>query len=1213
MSTSSNLYAEKVFSEHPLSLWALDEVADYVSLITDSQRSIATPSWTITGATSLQTPDPEHPLQQMDGVVNTVSPTLIASGQVGSVSMTSPILVASNADISSSIKTFAVSTYIHPMGKSLDVSIGYTYQVGGVTQPTVGVVLAIDDIDSWAFLSESFDLPSAFENLKVFIQVSYTSTGTQYAFLTNGLCVGQWAEQFNLESLGVQLEDINQDRVIDIAINGMGIRANSYGLQSLNGYYMAEDNVLCAGNTSIPMVFGSTSATKITPRDSGPSLIIPGLGFMNESGQYNDLTFEMWIKIQTSATDFRKIFGPISSDDGLYVNDAFLTLRVGSYSKSYFVGEWDRPMLLAIRLSKNLASLVINGEEVISMDVVTDNLNFVAKYNDLGKDNDWLGFYSYLDVPSLEIDCLGIYPYKVSNIVEKRRWIYGQAVQSPENINGLDTGSNILFDYPVSNYAKNYSYPDLGRWTQGINENLSIDNRSLSLPQYSLPTIAFDNKSYSDWNRDIQKVQDDTLPFITLRPNTMWSNTQGYVLFPEITVLNQKMQAFYALLSVDSANVSNQTLFYLENEITKDIFEAQLQGNNIVYTLKSLNTDGTMSTQFSLSKDASISGGFFAVGVIIDTFVNTYGGRLSAFFGSRKNIKLYFGGSNRLENTFSGNIYRIGFSTTRNAQKISGLFSEDGLIAGYEEFEASVVADGGSTPTTATVYEFDAGDSYFGNSSSTFSEIVDGGSVYSILADYIINHMASYTLIPKVFLGNFSIDIGVNGYWQDYTPLSYFGKNVVNESGRKTFSLDYLQFNVGYPQAGKYLNNAYDTSNSTVRTYVSFQYLENPSTTNPNAFVYTEPAPEYGVIYPGVNWETTKYEVVNNMVIYPPTGVDFKLLALVTHVEILSNGINENPIKLQSLQVASQALNSFVPTPIGTKYGSSVFSYTKAGAYYDYKGKNPFTIYKGSTPHMYMTSTSGITPKDTEGYGVDRGIYIPINPSASNFYRVSAWQMAIRYDQEFFPSFIKEVFEIEYFDSNNDSKILKFYIAPEDDSLKRAKLYAIDTDTGLMRSDIVFYINGKEVKTPYINLNTWMMLGISFGNPMLFDGNVGALRFTGPLSFDNISHYQSTAKDEAARFGYRKWSNLRAIPGDEDVDWLYWKTQLNDLSQPYAWRDVLFTSFKDFVGISGKTIYAKYTGTDHIVVDSDSLFVLNGYRYRIYKDLGWQSSVVTPV
>jgi hypothetical protein len=50
MSNPSNLYAEKIFSEHPQVLWALDDKADYVSLITEAQRNIES-QWTVTGAT----------------------------------------------------------------------------------------------------------------------------------------------------------------------------------------------------------------------------------------------------------------------------------------------------------------------------------------------------------------------------------------------------------------------------------------------------------------------------------------------------------------------------------------------------------------------------------------------------------------------------------------------------------------------------------------------------------------------------------------------------------------------------------------------------------------------------------------------------------------------------------------------------------------------------------------------------------------------------------------------------------------------------------------------------------------------------------------------------------------------------------------------------------------------------------------------------------
>ena len=49
MSNPSNLYAEKVYSEHPLVLWALDDTVDYKSLISEARRNLAT-LWTPTNA-----------------------------------------------------------------------------------------------------------------------------------------------------------------------------------------------------------------------------------------------------------------------------------------------------------------------------------------------------------------------------------------------------------------------------------------------------------------------------------------------------------------------------------------------------------------------------------------------------------------------------------------------------------------------------------------------------------------------------------------------------------------------------------------------------------------------------------------------------------------------------------------------------------------------------------------------------------------------------------------------------------------------------------------------------------------------------------------------------------------------------------------------------------------------------------------------------------
>ena len=51
MSNPSNLYAEKIFSEHPLVLWALDDEADYISLISEQQRDIES-QWVVNGGTA---------------------------------------------------------------------------------------------------------------------------------------------------------------------------------------------------------------------------------------------------------------------------------------------------------------------------------------------------------------------------------------------------------------------------------------------------------------------------------------------------------------------------------------------------------------------------------------------------------------------------------------------------------------------------------------------------------------------------------------------------------------------------------------------------------------------------------------------------------------------------------------------------------------------------------------------------------------------------------------------------------------------------------------------------------------------------------------------------------------------------------------------------------------------------------------------------------
>ena len=69
---SSNLYASKVFSEHPLALWAVDENVNFVSLISEGSKNISSTNWTpynISSVLSFTAPS-QNPIE--DSVVSKI-------------------------------------------------------------------------------------------------------------------------------------------------------------------------------------------------------------------------------------------------------------------------------------------------------------------------------------------------------------------------------------------------------------------------------------------------------------------------------------------------------------------------------------------------------------------------------------------------------------------------------------------------------------------------------------------------------------------------------------------------------------------------------------------------------------------------------------------------------------------------------------------------------------------------------------------------------------------------------------------------------------------------------------------------------------------------------------------------------------------------------------------------------------------------------------
>jgi hypothetical protein len=1236
MSNPSNLYAEKVFAEHPTGLWALDDSADYISLISESQRS--TSGWKITGGTY------EQPSQILDipfpdshiGKITAIPTT----DQFASIIAVSPEIM-NLSDFNKYLKTFSVGGYFYSQSSYVvGFEIGYQY-IDTTSGQTVINLKNYDSIinNNWIFISETFDCPSDVVKMQVVFKINFVGGSKDPdVFLVNGISLGQWSEEFASTSLGTT--PINLPSSISLPTQ-KAVVAKCYGLQELDGYYLVSDNMLKAKNSSIPFVYGTSSLTTLYPNGTSPSLIIPGVGMLNESGKFKQYTLETWLRINSYSNDKKRIIGPIASEDGIYVEGPSIGLKIGNEYKTYYIGEWTRPMLVHLRVGKDTASLVINGQEVISLNYLTESIFLPSMLKETAS-QDWIGFYAYEDVYPIEIDCVGIYPYIVATSVAKRRFVFGQGVEIPENINTSYSGTSIFIDYSFADYTSNYSYPGIGSWSQGFGDNVAIENKSLSVVAHPLPEIFLSSKTKEGLFLDCKTAQEvNADSFFSFRPNSSWNSVSGYMFFKNFDFLNTPVSAFYGSFKLPQTSATAQTIFKIEKENTSNYFLIQLLNNQISYIM---NYGGKIETLYS--PIVAMPGEIVDVGINIPLFVSRFGNPASDFFGSLSDLRMYVGGDKSGLSTFTGNIYTIGFCTSYNFQKIKYLFNEIGVPVWNEDLfsvyqnNQVINIDGGQDTTSITTVM---------GATDTAKGALTGGGVLTIEEDSLLEHIASYTLLPKTVFEKYKLVVSSNAYWEDQLPLTYFAESVLDKRGDQYFDLDFIQFNLDYPVSSKtieietipeewtyadlsndygvpvqrsytsldnYLFTGYndyedlknkiskdykhDTDNEIVKSYVTFQYTKLGANQTYYYFTKTERPSKDGVLIPGSDWMTTKYEVVDNMIIYPPSGVDFKDLSLVTHIEINVKDSETNNVAIKKLSYASQALNESDASPIGTRFGTQIYPYTKSGIYYDFKKNNPFSIYTGSSPYLYLTKTSGIQIRGKHDPLVNRGLSVPINNSRAKGFKVIAMQMAVRFDGEYFPYAPTKIFEIQSKDS-----YIKFYMVACDPSGRRAKVYAVDAKTGLVQDGIGFYWNGKIVKEPIITLKEWGFLGINFSNSLNFSFFEGAVRLTGPLLFNSVSYYQSTNLQEVQNIAERPWFRVKVL-GSYPLEWEFWNVG------SFNWNKVLVLSETSFYGVNPSDVYKSYTGTNKIIVDDDRPVKFNEYSYIVFTDVFWNQFTLDP-
>jgi hypothetical protein len=1292
MTIQSNLYVEKVNSEHPLAVWMLNDQLDYISLVTEANRYFEdSGEWTITNATASAEPNTSlTPFRDSHSSKLTGS---VPSGPTMDIEALSVFEQDLN-DYNAELANFAIgfNVYIETI-YAKSVTFGYQYYdpLGLITiEETVTQLLNSADANLWKFYSHTFaNPPSNAEDIKLLIRFNVESGGTtgDYNFILNGLTLGQWSEEFNRTSLGV----IPTALPSNIAFNGSPncIEALPYGTSSLNGYYISHDDKMYAINFGIPLVYGSSNVTRTFPHEhSGeywPSVIFPGYGFLNERGKFNEYTVEMWVRLNSDAVGPRKFFGPITGADGLYVEDGFLTLVLGKNFGSFYVGEWMRPMLIQIRYVQNNVSMLVNGELVVSFDFIESDLDLPSEFNSSDESQDWLAFYSYEDLRNIDIDSFAIYPYSVPVEVAKRRWVWGQGVVAPETTNASLNATTAFNDYSFADYSVNYNYPDFASWRQAYFSNIETTANSLGLPQYALPEIFTDNLTQQQWLDDNQAAQTGVTPkYYTFRPNVSWSSKNCYLYFPEFGMLNERVESFYAVFESDGSSV-NEPLFKIQNKITKDYFACTINGTTVTYTINISGTNTTVATKTITANEMFVVG--FNISLLSLRPING----INKFFTNQSILTMYVHGDGTT--TFKGKGYRIGLDAAYNNKKIENAYDSTGIfkisdtasitnvLASNNQitFTASNSFMLGDKVTTTSITSSPAGvfnlsdqtivkravDNFIITNPATGTYTSGGTATVSQenRATTMINHTANYTIVPIEKYKTFFLDIGVSAYWEDYMPLSYFGRFTEDFDGEQYYDVDSIQVNLDYPEPleidaiesvsswiyndledrydspvqqtySELDNNVYSgwddyedmeedstkyyyykTEDNTVRAYVSFQKISEGANKKLIDFENFDVARTKGVADPSLvvtPWETTAYEVIDGSIVYPPTldqhgnTVDFNDLALVYHLDFNNEGIIHHPVNFRELQFASEVLERQQFTPIGTKFGIPVYPYSRIGLYYNFKEKNPVSIYKGSTPYLYLNRHSGWRIRGDFNFLVDRGISIPVNSQGGIDIDVSAMQMWIRFADKTFPTADLEIFSIDFANG-----IYDFYLRG-DESTQRGYIFAKNRETSQEVTNIQYYINGQYVDTPYIINEQWTVLGLGFPELISFDSYVGRINLNGPLTYNNVSYYLSTNLSKVQQVNKRTWSDVN------DNTWSYWKnlniTEPDGTTHLAYWNNVLVISSTDIYDISPADIYKKYVGTDRIIIDDTSgplSFVPEEFTF--YNEVLWSTSTSTAV
>ena len=997
---------------------------------------------------------------------------------------------------------------------------------------------------------------------------------------------------------------------------------DSYGLDDTNnGYYLIEDNRLLSRTSGLPMVFGSNSTTKIFAPlfETNPAVLIPGQGFLNQSGQYNVLTFEAWLRLENVSPDPVKIIGPpktvnedgdiVDNLDGLYLEEGFITMRVGDYSKSYFVGRWLRPMLLHIVYKPENISVLINGSRVIDMPIDLANTNLApqeALINGEFKNFDYIGIYGNQFVTPFEMDIVSIYPYEVNTDYAKRRFIYGQGVAEQSSANEKYASYITTIDFGNSGFTSNMIYPDINPWSNGFSQNLSTAGTMLKVPDLPLPVIQFsqNNQSEADWLFENYLLQEEdeifTRPttFFKMRPTPDYDNLALNIYFNNLSDITSNLRSIVATFKSPELATQNQTLFRIYNRSSKHSFSAVLDENDLKYIY---SVPGQPDQQVGDTVEI-LDNTVFVAGIDINYLSNNYYSIFSNFFSSPDLLSLNFGG---YENSiFEGRIYTLSIDNPFSFARGLTSFFNNGFINQTYDLDFSV-------------------------------------------AILLTSWAGNYTLIPLELNSTMALDIAIAGYWEDSQPLSYFGKYISARDGTKKYDLDMLQFNVDLPKPsirkvtlfgqysygrlkedwgtpiqrsyadlsdilqGGYLTYAdlaaaqaeyeFEGLGVAVNTFVTLQAYDEvgkkPYTDFDNTLV-----PQFNNVVDldqtTLDFATTKFQLVDGSIIIPPKISNFEDYYITLHIDVNVRGIKSKPFGLKRMELASFTYNETSPQPIGTRFGGKIYPFTRFGQAYAYKEKNPFRINKESSPYLYLTETSGVQPVSIPSL-FERGIAVPVNENQLSDYALGAAQIWTKYSLNIFSNVPTRMFRIY-----GKEDTIDFYVYADGDG-KRGVLRPINARTGLeYEKEIIFYQDGKFTTSPIIYPREWTGINATFGNGLSMESFTGSIELFEGFNYDNIIAYKNSDSIQRQSNVYELWGELSSGT---------WQDVYGTGPDYNQWNITSIRSIPITFIIDSIATYNSQIGLSIAVIEDESSLELNSAGVDLFMENQWDEFFIRPI